>query len=101
MGLGVGSVVELRKQGSSDADVLRLAEERGETLLTLDLDMGQLFVEKSPRCQVVLVRVPDARPEALNIVLREFLAQADLDSPDAAGCLFIVRRHGYRLRPRG
>lgn len=100
MGFHVTSVVELHQQRLPDLAVLRLAGERRETLLTLDLDMGRLFVEKSPPCQVVLVRVPDARPGPLNALLESFLRRADLDAPDVAGCLFIVRLHGYRVRRR-
>ena len=99
-GVPVATVVEIGLQGATDLAVVDAAIARGETILTQDLDFRQIFVERSPPVQIVVLRTREPRPIGLHRLIDLMLKTVDVDSPDLAGALIVVGDRGYRVRHR-
>jgi predicted nuclease of predicted toxin-antitoxin system len=98
MGHEVITADELQLGESDDVEIVGRAAALGCCLLTMDVDFGKLFVEGLPRVQIVLLRPPEGRADAVNNVLRSFLKAAAIDDPEFQGCLIVVKAGGFRVR---
>ncbi|MBP7282337.1 MAG: DUF5615 family PIN-like protein [Leptospiraceae bacterium] len=80
-----------------DSDILRLAREENEIILTCDLDFGTLLAHsKDSLPSIILFRLENERPENINkhlaIVLNNFKIEL------LKGCIISVTEKKYRIR---
>lgn len=91
---------DLREIGlarAADRDILALAKRDRRTVLTHDLDFGDLLAASGDALpSVILFRLPDMRPKTVNRYIDAVLAQhtADLD----AGSFLSVGERRVRVR---
>lgn len=93
-------VVDLREIGlarAADHEILALAKRDGRTVLTHDLDFGDLLAASGDALpSVVLFRLPDMRPETLSRYVDAVIEQhaADLE----AGSFLSMGERRVRVR---
>jgi predicted nuclease of predicted toxin-antitoxin system len=67
------SLLEERKAGLSDAEIVELAIREKRIIITLDLDFGELYHEKtSSGFGVLILRLHNQRVEEVNLILGKF-----------------------------
>ena len=97
------NVVHLREEGlqrTTDAGIVKKATKERRTILTCDLDFGDLMATSGEICPSIIVfRLQNERPENVNRRLEQVLKE----SSDALekGAIIIVEeaRHRVRLLP--
>jgi predicted nuclease of predicted toxin-antitoxin system len=87
----------LGMQRARDSEIMERARNDGSVVVTFDLDFGDILALGAlSRPSVILLRLSDERPEAVNprlgAVLRERLAEL------AAGALILAEDARYRMR---
>jgi predicted nuclease of predicted toxin-antitoxin system len=92
--------VHLREQGlirMPDEQILDKAIQEGRTILTFDLDFGELLAAAGNRVpNVILFRLRDQTPATVTRRLFQVLAECRLALE--AGAIVIVEDGGYRVR---
>ena len=93
-------VLDLRETGlakAADVEILALAKRDGRTVLTHDLDFGDLLAASGDALpSVVLFRLPDMRPATVNRYVDAVLAQHSEDLN--AGSFLSVGERRVRVR---
>lgn len=93
-------VAELREQGlerSPDADIFEKAAVEARTILTFDLDFGEIVALSGGRTiSVIVFRLPDARPATVIDCLANVLAQST--AAIEAGAIVVVEPSRHRVR---
>ena len=85
-------------QGADDEEVLRIARERGDVLLTNDKDFGDLvFQRASPHQGVILMRFHGMRPEERMARMVMVIGLHELEFRNA---FTTERQRSIRIRPR-
>ncbi len=93
-------VIHLRDVGLGrlpDDQIFEKAQQEGRVVLTFDLDFGDLLAARQTALpSVIIFRLRDQRPAAVNVRLFRVLAER---SPDLeTGAIVIVETARYRLR---
>lgn len=97
VGHDVVHLVELGLERLNDSSILGKAREEGRTVLTFDLDFGELLAIAGSRLpSVILFRLRDATPASVNVRLMQVVTEcaAALD----AGAIVTVEEGRYRVR---
>ncbi|MBI3589543.1 MAG: DUF5615 family PIN-like protein [Candidatus Liptonbacteria bacterium] len=91
------SVVEDSKlRGSSDSEIISLANKNQRIIITLDKDFGELvFRNLKPSAGVILFRLPNERESSLLEILSRFLAT----KRKLSGNFTVVTETTVRIRP--
>ncbi len=93
-------VVHVRDVGllaSLDADILQFAEQEKRIVVTQDTDFGTLlWARRSLATSIILLRLPDGRPESQAVVLRHVLPAIRAELTD--GMIAVIGDRSIRLR---
>ena len=96
-GYAVTRLREIAPTNSADSDVLALAVERDEVLLTNDLDFGDIVrYPPSDYCGVILLRIRPATEDKVHALLLRVLAEFGRARLRAG--LLVIDRNKYRFR---
>ena len=75
LGFRVISLLEEKQGGLKDRDVALMAENKNLTIITFDLDFGEIYYfAKQKKFGVIVLRLEDQRIEKVNEVLENFFA---------------------------
>lgn len=88
----------------SDSEIVALAREEGQIILTHDLDFGQLYYfRERGEIGIIVLRLRNQTVESVNEVLTRFLEVCPLKAEELGRSLVIVRESSYRVfrGPRG
>ncbi len=110
MGISQSTILWLINQGFSarhlrnlglkklhDKDILKLAQEENEIILTCDLDFGALLAySKDTLPSVIIFRLENEKPDNINRHLTAILQTHKSDL--LAGCIISVSEKKYRIR---
>jgi len=84
-------------QRAQDPDLVRLAQSDSRIILTFDLDVGEILaLGVHDRPSVILFRLVDERPDAVNARLAVVIPERIVDLE--AGALILVETATYRVR---
>lgn len=100
-GFDVLTVVNLDLVGADDQEIVETAHERDLTILTLDLDFGQIFVERDPEVRILVLRPETAVPSNISETLDRFLSEVKFESSEFDEALIVVGKTGFRVRRSG
>ncbi len=82
---------------ATDMEIIQVARQNNEIILTNDLDYGRLMAfEKSNRPSVVIFRVSRHQPDYLLKLFEEVLKREDESLEQ--GVIIVVEDHGIRIR---
>lgn len=88
---------ELGRQTLPDDEILALAVQQSQTVLTFDLDFGDLLAASGRQTpSVILFRMRNQTPQSLTPRLLEILRECTYALE--AGALILVEDYGYRVR---
>lgn len=96
-GFSITTLRELNKHQLADPDVLSLAIERDETLITEDKGFGNIFDYPLYSHKGIIVIITKTRKrEILHLTLKKFLLESS--SEEIAGKLIIIEDNLLRIR---
>ncbi|MEK7622121.1 MAG: DUF5615 family PIN-like protein [Patescibacteria group bacterium] len=98
LGFDAESLIEMGLGAMIDEKVFQLAQQESRTLITFDLDFGEMYYfATSKKLNVIVLRLNDQRVESVNVVLEQFLkTQADLFE-NKNKRLIIINDSGIRI----
>jgi len=92
--------VHLREEGLirlPDPEIMAKAAREGRTVLTFDLDFGDILVATQGEAPIVIIfRLRNQTPAAVNP--RLFRVIGDCEAQIANGAIIIIEDGGYRIR---
>lgn len=97
-GFNVKSLIEEKLGGLEDEVVAQMAVKERRTLITFDLDFGEMYYFAIKRAfSVIVLRLDDQRVEAVNKVLKRFLEMYGATLKNKRKNLFILGENEVRF----
>ncbi len=98
LGFDAKSLIEEKLGGIEDAAVAKIAEKEQRILITFDLDFGELYYFSSKKkLGIIILRLKDQRPEAVNIILGLFLKSQKIVFEKGVRRLVILSENELRV----
>lgn len=97
------SIIELRKTHLEDLDIIALAKQENQIIITQDLDFGGLYHEADPAFGVIILRLNDQRIESVNLILEKLFDSADGKQifEENPNTLIVIDETSTRVRKKG
>lgn len=100
-GWDVTDIYQAGLRGVEDEKIVHYAAGERRTILTHDLDFGEMYYfRKEPVFGVLVLRIEPQIPDEVNRILIDFLDSVGEEIDSYADSLIIVERNRYRIRRR-
>ena len=104
LGYACHSLLRDGPRALSDGEIVAMAKQEGQVILTHDLDFGEIYYfSEAGQVGVLVLRLRNQTVEAVNNVLERFLASETLTEEEIQEALVILSETAYRVHrgPRG
>lgn len=99
LGFDVIDLIKINRRGITNGELVDLAISNNRVIITLDLDLGEIYYFSSKKkFGVIVVRLKTPTIEDINSVLGRFFKEIDLQEIDLTKSLIIVDEKKYRIR---
>ncbi len=99
LGFGVTDLLELDRKGITNGDLVKLAISENRVIITLDLDLGEIYYFLSEKkFGAIVIRLKTPTIEDINLVLGKFFEEINFKEVDLTKSLIILDEKKYRIR---
>ena len=100
-GYDIVSVREIGLKGRSDKEIVKFAVNDKRTIITFDLDYGEMYYfSTKDSMSIIVVRSKSQWVENVNPILLTLLKSGKLEAEEFRDSLVIVTENKYRVRKR-